>query len=46
MTVKDRTLVNDPPAVEFRQRSGYAKQNGAIVSDRAGIVDLPRLATG
>jgi len=43
---KDRTLVNDPPAVEFRQRSGCAKQNSATVSDRAVIVDLTRLATG
>ena len=32
--------MNDPPAVEFRQRSGHAKQNGATVSDRADIVDL------
>jgi len=37
---KGRTLVNDPPAVGFRQRSGHAKQNGATVSDRADIVDL------
>jgi len=43
---KGRTVVNDPPAVEFRQRSGGAKQNGATVSDRAVIVDVPRLATG
>jgi hypothetical protein len=43
---KGRTLVNDPPAVEFRQRSGGAQQDGAIAYDRAVIVELPRLATG
>jgi len=43
---KDRTWVNDPPAVEFRQRSGCAQQNGATVSDRAVFVDFPRLTTG
>jgi len=32
---KGRTLVNDPPAVEFRQRSRCAQQNGATVYDRA-----------